>query len=219
MLNIAGPEYDFGNVLFVVIEECEHRRRGFSDEDLEEELLTAARKKLAKIKAAFDEFGGSSAYWASLDTEVLETAMPQYIAAAREMNALERTGYGVWRGGDPLARFVLGLGGLLLGSIIIALPFVPIVEGMFAFALAGFGLLYPEVKRYTHERRHFRLLNRLVNESAAYQKNARLHYMTTDDIRESFALSEPTLPSQRKAIEEGEPLTDGGHKADERADE
>lgn len=188
MLNIAGPEYDFGSVVFVVLEECEHRRRGFDDDDTEEQLLRVARAKLAKIKQAYDEFGGSPAYWKVLETEVLETAMPQYIQAAREMTALERANFGVWRGGDPAARFAFALGGLFLGSLMLALPFLKIVEAMFAFALAGLGFIYPELKRFTHERRHFRLLNRLVVDATAYQNNAKLHYMTTSEIRESFAI-------------------------------
>ena len=192
MLNIAGPEYDFGSVVFVVLEECEHRRRGFDDDEAEEQLLRVARAKLAKIKQAYDEFGGSPAYWKVLETEVLETAMPQYIQAAREMTALEHANFGVWRGGDPAARFAFALGGLFLGSIILALPFIKIVEAMFAFALAGLGFIYPEIKRFTHERRHFRLLNRLVADATAYQNNAKLHYMTTSEIRESFAIESGT---------------------------
>ena len=188
MLNIAGPEYDFGSVVFVVLEECEHRRRGFDDDDAEKELLRVARTKLAKIKQAYDEFGGAPAYWSVLETEVLETAMPQYIQAAREMTALERANFGVWRGGDPAARFAFALGGLILGSILLALPFIKIVEAMFAFALAGVGFIYPELKRFTHERRHFRMLNRLVADATQYQNNAKLHYMTTSDIRESFSI-------------------------------
>lgn len=194
VLNIAGPEYDFGSVVFAVLEECEHRRRGFDDDEAEEQLLRVAAAKLAKIRQAFDEFGGSAAYWGVLEKEVLETAMPQYINAAREMTALERTQYGVWRGGDPLARFTFALAGLVLGSVIIAMPFIKIAEAMFAFALAGAGFLYPELKRYTHERRHFRLLNRLVVDAVAYQQNARLHYMTTSEIRESFTIGRPEPP-------------------------
>jgi len=187
MLNIAGPEYDFGSVVFVVLEECEHRRRGFDDDEAEAGLMRVARDKLKKIKQAFDEFGGSPAYWKVLETEVLETALPQYIAAAREMTSLERSKFGVWRGGDPAARFAFALGGLLLGSLLLKLPFVPVFEAMFAFALAGAGSIYPELKRYTHERRHFRELNRLVTEATRYQENAKLHYMTTSEIRESFS--------------------------------
>lgn len=192
MLNIAGPEYDFGSVVFVVLEECEHRRRGLDDDEAEEAFLRIARAKLAKIRQAYDEFGGAPAYWKVLETEVLETAMPQYIAAAREMTAHERTNFGIWRGGDPAARFTFTVAGLLVGSIIIALPFVPAIETMFAFGLAGLGAVYPEIKRYSHERRHFRVLNRLVNDAVQYQHNAKLHYMTTTEIRESFAIEPET---------------------------
>jgi hypothetical protein len=187
-LNIAGPEYDFGSVVFVVLEECEHRRRGFDDDEAEEQLLRVARAKLATIKKAYDEFVGAPAYWKVLETEVLETAMPQYIQAAREMTALERASFGIWRGGDPLARFIFALGGLFTGSLLLILPLLKILEAMLAFALAGLGFIYPELKRFTHERRHFRLLNRLVADAAQYQNNAKLHYMTTSEIRESFAI-------------------------------
>jgi hypothetical protein len=190
MLNIAGPEYDFGSVVFVVLEECEHRRRGFVEGDLSAQLFATARAKLAKVKAAYDEFGGSPVYWKALEKEVLETAMPQYVIAAAEMNALELSKFDVWRGGDPLARVAFGVGGLLLGSGMMFVPYVRMFEAVFAIGFAGTGLLFPEIKRWTHERRHTRTLNRLVADAAAYQQNARLHYMTTTDIRDSFTIGE-----------------------------
>ncbi len=194
MLNIAGPEYDFGSVVFVVLEECEHRRRGFEADELEYQLKTIAKAKLAKIKKAYDEFGGSAAYWSALETEVLQTVLPQYIDAAEEMNRLERTGFDVYRRGDLAARGMFGLGGLLLGGFLLALPFVPkLFEAMFAFLVGAAGVAYPDLKRFTHERRHVRLLNRLVADAARYQQNSRLHYMTTSDIRESFQVSAPVL--------------------------
>lgn len=202
VLNIAGPEYDFGSVVFVVLQECEHRRRSFERDELEFRLTEIAKEKLKKIKAAYDEFGGSPSYWQSLEKEVLQTAMPQYVDAAEEMNVLERQKFGVWRGGDPAARFTFALAGLLIGSVIIALPFVPIFEVMFAFALAALGFLYPDIKRYTHERRHYLVLNRLVAEAQQYQSNARLHYMTTTDIRESFTLGTPSTPEETKQLTE-----------------
>ena len=199
MLNIAGPEYDYGNVVYVTLQECEHRRRGFDDEDLEDALMDVARAKLAKIKDAYDEFGGSPVYWADLEKEVLQTAMPQYIAAAREMNTQERTAFGVWRGGDPLARFVFALAGVMVSLFLLAVPFLRVFELLLALTLAAGGALYPEIKRYTHERRHFRTLNRLVAEAAAYQQNAKLHYMTHREIRESFTIaSEETTTPERE---------------------
>ena len=205
VLNIAGPEYDFGSVVFVVLGECEHRRRSFENDELEFQLMETAKAKLKKIKAAYDEFGGSPTYWKALQSEVLETAMPQYIQAAKEMNGHERNSFGVWRGGDPAARIAFALGGLVIGGILIALPFWPIVERLFAFVLGGAGFAYPDIKRYTHERRHYRALNRIIGEAAAYQRNAKLHYMTTTDIRESFhvgsAESETTASEATEARE------------------
>ena len=204
VLNIAGPEYDFGSVVFVVLGECEHRRRGFERDELEFRLMEAAKAKLKKIRQAYDEFGGSPAYWQALEKEVLQTAMPQYIKAAEQMNELERKSFGVWREGDPAARTVFGIGGLVVGGIVKALPFVPTLENIFVFALAVAGFLYPDLKRYTHERRHVRTLNRLVAEAAAYQQNARLHYMTTTDIRESFHIgtNETTTTPTETTIEQ-----------------
>ena len=202
VLNIAGPEYDFGSIVFVILGECEHRRRSFDDDELEFQMMETAKAKLKKIKAAYDEFGGSAAYWKALQSEVLERAMPQYIKAALAMNRLERESFGIWRAGDPAARTVFGIGGLLAGGLLKALPFIPTIENIFVFAFAAAGVLYPDLKRYTHERRHVKTLNRLVAEAAAYQQNARLHYMTTTDIRESFAIgeSETTTTSNEREV-------------------
>ena len=206
VLNIAGPEYDFASVVFVVLEECEHRRRGFDDDELAKQLMKTAREKLAKIKKAYDEFGGSAVYWDSLEKEVLETAVPQYIPTAREMNQLESKSFGVWRSGDPAARAAFGLGGLVIGGILKALPFIPTIENIFVFLLAAAGFIYPDLKRYTHERRHARALNRLVAEAARYQQNAKLHYMTTTDIRESFHIAPPAEdPTAEESSEKGAP--------------
>lgn len=202
VLNIAGPEYDFGSVVFAVLQECEHRRRGFDSGELEQQLLSTAKTKLAKIRKAYDEFGGSQAYWQSLEAEVLQTAVPQYIDAAQEMNELERSKFGVWRGADPVARMTFAGIGFAIGIIIILIPFIPIVEIAFAIALAALGFFYPEMKRYTHERRHFRLLNRLVADAVRYQSNARLHYMTTQDIRDSFSLGSGDTSSETEAKKE-----------------
>ncbi|HEX9458987.1 MAG TPA: hypothetical protein VGA84_07565, partial [Thermoanaerobaculia bacterium] len=70
--------------------------------------------------------------------------------------------------------------------IIIKLPFIPIAEDMFAFALTAAGFLYPDLMRFMYERRYTKVLNRLVADSARYQENAHLHYMTSDDIMKAF---------------------------------
>lgn len=185
MLNFAGPEYDFGSVVYAVLQDCEHRRRVFDDDHFERLVRSCAKEKLAQIKASFDEFGGSPLYWDALQKEVLDTVVPQYVPPAHAITKLERNAFDVWRQGDLVARFGFALVGLLIGSIIIAVPFIPIVENMFAFALTGAGFIYPDLKRFMYERRFAKTLNKLINDSAAYQESANLQYLTATDIRKS----------------------------------
>lgn len=203
MLNIAGPEYDCAQVVFALLQDCEHRRRGLDNASFEQEIEAHAEAKLAQIRRAYDEFGGSASYWEALEKEVHEVVLPQYIAGARRMNALERSSFDVWREGDLAARLVFALIGLMIGSIIIALPFVPIFEEMFAFFLTATGFVYPDLKRMAFERRHSKFLNRLVTDTARYQEDARLHYMTSEEIRDSLqpAPSELLFPDDEKSTE------------------
>lgn len=177
MLNLAGHEYDFGPVLFTVLQECEHRRRGLpadlSDSagsaESEARLTEIARAKLAEIEVCHREAGGTPAYWRELKTEVLETALPQYTRAAVAQASLEAASYGIWRQGDPLARALFGLGGLAAGGLIVKIPFIPIFEDTFAFALAAAAFFYPELRRAYFDWRYARLLNRLVVQAESYQ--------------------------------------------------
>jgi hypothetical protein len=179
MLNLAGSSFDFGQVLFAVLTECEHRRRSLDPEEAEGKLLEAAREKLAEIHESYAECGGTEDYFQDLTREVLETAMPQYIPRAIEQTRREREGYDLWRGGDPVARAAFGVLGLVLGGLLVALPFVPIFEDSFAFLLALAGFLFPEITRLFFDHRHSRFLNRLIHEAEGYQKDRRVHYLSS----------------------------------------
>jgi hypothetical protein len=177
MLNVAGPSFDFGNVLFAVLQECEHVRRGLLPNEAHGRLMEAARRKLAEIRESFDENGGTPGYWEELEREVLETSVPAYIPEAVEQTRLEKSGYDVWRRGDATARVVFALSGLVLGGLIIKAPFIPIWEDAFAFVLAVGGLLYPEVKQLVADFRHSRLLNRMIAQAEKYQ-SSRTRYVS-----------------------------------------
>ena len=182
MLNLAGPSYDYGNVLFAVLQECEHQRRALLPNEAEARLAEIAREKLAAIRASYEERGGTPGYWQQLEREVLATALPQYVPAALEQNRLEKTRYDLWRQGDPAARALFGLLGLVLGGLIIAAPFIPIFEDTFAFLLTLAGLLYPEIKKGFYDIRHAQLLNRLIKQAERYQKEQPAHYVTEAEL-------------------------------------
>lgn len=178
MLNLAGSSFDFGNVLFAVLQECEHVRRGLLPNEAQGRLMEAARRKLSEIRESYTEQGGTPGYWQDLEREVLETSLPAYIPDAVEQTRLEKSGYDVWRRGDAMARVVFALSGLTLGGLIIAAPFIPIAENAFAFVLAAGGLFYPEVKQVVADFRHSRLLNRMIAEAEKYQKSSGIHYVS-----------------------------------------
>jgi hypothetical protein len=186
MLNLAGASYDFGNVLFAVLQECEHKRRALLPNEAETRLREIARAKLAEIHESYAECGGTETYWQDLEREVIETTLPQYVSSAVEQNRLEKSNYDLWRQGDLAARLLFGLLGLVIGGLIIAAPFIPIFEDAFAFLLAAGGFLYPEIKKTYSDFRHSRTLNRLIAQAEAYQKDQRLHYMSEARLQEEL---------------------------------
>lgn len=191
MYDSSGSSFSYSNVIYSVLQDCEHRRRSFTDEQAPVALTECAREKLARIRQSYLEGMGSKAYWKELEKEVLETVVPQYVPAAIEQNRKERSAYGVFRGGDLLARLILAILGLFLGAIVIALPFIPALENLFAMVFALGGWFYPDLVRAMYERRHYALLNRLVTEGEAYQHN-RARYVSSADLADD---EEPESPA------------------------
>jgi hypothetical protein len=204
MLNLAGPSYDFGNVLYAVLQECEHVRRGLLPNEAEERLQATARAKLEEIRGSYEEMGGTRPYWDRLEREVMEAMLPQYLPAV-EQTRLEKNSYDVWRHGDPAARALLTLIGLILGGLIVKAPFIPIVEDAFAFVLAAAFFLYPEIKQLYFDRRHTRFLNRLIVQAEKYQKNERLHYVSEASLEEELGVLDEKAGRVRKSEAEGPP--------------
>jgi hypothetical protein len=205
MLNLAGSSYDYGNVLFAILQECEHVRRGLLPNEAEARLRETARNKLAEIRVSYEEMGGTDPYWNDLEREVLEVTLPQYLPAAVEQTRLERCSYDLWRQGDPAARALFTLLGLILGGLIILAPFIPIWEDAFAFVLAVAGFLYPEIKQLYFDRRHARFLNRLIVQAEKYQKDSRLHYLSEarlDEELRSVGVEKEKQPARKRQGEE-----------------
>jgi hypothetical protein len=206
MLNVAGPSFDFGNVLFAVLQECEHVRRGLSPGEAEERLIEAARRKLSEIQESYVEHGGTPGYWEELEREVLGTSLPAYIPEATEQTRLEKSGYGVWRRGDAVARVAFTLGGLALAWLIIKSPFIWIAEDILAFMLAAGGLFFPEIMQLVADFRHSRFLNRMVVEAEKYQKSSRIHYMSEARLEKELDAMGEVGRTPEKEEEEEPPL-------------
>jgi hypothetical protein len=186
MLNLAGTSYDLGNVLFAVLQECEHQRRALLPNEAPARLQETARAKLAEIHESYAELGGTGSYWRELEREVMATALPQYVPRAVEQTRLERDNYDLWRQADPAARIAFLLLGLVIGGLIWKAPFIPIWDEGVAFVAAFIGLLYPEIKKTYLDHRHARFLNRLIVHAEKHQKDQRLQYLSEARMREEL---------------------------------
>lgn len=186
MLNPAGSKFDFGNVIYAVLETCEHRRLSYDDAELEQRLRADAREKLDEIYRSYVEMSGTGSYWARLEREVLETVMPQYVREAARQNALERNDFGIWRGGDILARIGFGMGGLLLASFLRFIPGIRLVWLPSELLFAAVGVFLPEIMRWRARRRHSTRLNELIVEGERFQSDRRIHYLSEADLEDIF---------------------------------
>lgn len=195
MINLAGSSFDYGQVLFAVLQECEHRRGALLNQDAEKALREIAARKLAEIKKSYDESGGLPEYWRTLERDILEASLPHYAATAVEQTRLERSNYEIWRRADPLARGAFALAGLVVGGLVVWAPFIPIWEKAFAFVLGGAGFVYPEIKRLVFDGRYSRFLNRLVARAEKYQKDHRIHYTSNAELDEALKTLSKPLPS------------------------
>ena len=195
----AGSAYNYSNVIFAVLQDCEHRRRSFAfaEEEAGEKLMECAREQLRRVGAGYlDDGVGSPAYWRELEKEVLETVMPQYIPAAIEQNRRELRGYGVWRGGDLVARVLFAFTALIIAAFLLRVPVLPFWSKGFNFLLVLAAWFLPELLRMVSEHKHYRLLNRLVHEGEKYQRT-RARYISAADLELDKSTS----------VEEGEPVT------------
>lgn len=187
IVNVAGSEFDFDRVTFAVLEECEHRRRAMPLNGAKDGLMDVARRKLDEIHKSYVDARGSSSYWQRLENEILTTVMPQYIPAAIDQNRREKYDQEWWGGGNILGRLFMLAIGLGLAWLTLRLPFVPAIETVLAIVFAVSGWFYPEIRRWRNESRHSRLLNRLVESGAAYQRNSKIHYLSEGDLEEVFS--------------------------------
>jgi hypothetical protein len=133
---------------------------------VESRLRDVFGTELADVRARFLELFDDPAYFDRLQETVLEVALPRYLAAAERQTALEQRDYGLWRGGDLLARGVYAAAGFALGLFLVKAPFIPIPA---TWDLLAFGFLLaapfiPDAQVWLLKRRHRGALRAIVDD-------------------------------------------------------
>ena len=161
------PEFSADTITRQVLARLERQRAALAgDAPATEAAVTA---ELVAARARYLEEALPAPYFEALARELGPAIGPRWRRIAAAYTALEGRGFGIWRGGDLLARLAYVFAGLALGGICVALPFIPIWEKWFPFALAVAGYFLPDAQTRWHRRRYARQLGEVVRDFAALQ--------------------------------------------------
>jgi hypothetical protein len=162
-----NDEFSAGRIATEVLAALERRREAIVDDD--GAVRAELERALAPLRDAYRTSALPPSYFAALEEEVVRILPERWRAAATAYTALERRGFGSWRGGDVYARVVYVFAGLAVGGLCVALPFIPIWEKWFPFAVAACGWWLPDLQAAWQRRRYSRALGRLVGAVAERQ--------------------------------------------------
>jgi hypothetical protein len=162
-----GPEYAAETVSREILARLERRRASLAgDAGATAAEITAA---LTEARARYDEAGLPPPYFAALARELGPVLAERWRAVAEPYVALEGRGFGVWRGGDLIARLAFLFAGLVAGGLCVWAPFIPIWEKWFPFALAVAAFWLPDAQVAWHRGRYARQLGAIVRDAARLQ--------------------------------------------------
>jgi hypothetical protein len=162
---MVPEKYRLAAVGRFLLEQFELRRPGFREwsPQVEASLRQDAEGELQLMEKQLRELGVDDAgYWQRVRRALDEILLPRYAALATGEIELAKRDYGIWRGGDLVARATFALAGFILGIICVEVPYIPIQAKWFPALLLVLGPLFPDAVMWLHRRRWRRRLEALV---------------------------------------------------------
>jgi hypothetical protein len=153
-------EFSAERVTLQVLGALERKRQAIVDD--EGETAAAVREALVPVRQAYDEAQLPKPYLEALTREIEQAVPAAWRAIAQPYTNREKREFGLWRGGDPVARITYVFVGLLVGGLCVELPFIPIWEKWFPFALAIAAFWLPNAQVMWHKRRYARALGSIA---------------------------------------------------------
>jgi hypothetical protein len=155
------PAYSAAAVAAQVLEHLERRRAELVAGD-DARVTAEVEAALVPVEQAYREAELPEPYLAALKKELVAVVPAEWLRVARRYSTREADDFGLWRGGDPVARLTYVLVGLVIGGLILWAPFIPIWEKWFPFALAIGGWWLPDAQLAFYRRRYARALGAIV---------------------------------------------------------
>jgi hypothetical protein len=198
---MVPEKYGFAAIAQRLVSLFEVRRPGIArwDADALAWLRREADEALSQMEKQCRELGiDDPPHWRRARDVVEHVLLPRYARLAEEENALAARDYGLWRGGDLVARGTFALAGLVLGAAMVAIPWIPIYEKWFPWALFILGPFIPDAYVAWYRRKHAKRLEQLVVDLA--REGATLEtYRPLSEVQRSLGLDEPKEPSAAPA--------------------
>lgn len=168
----------------------EVRRPGISrwDAEAQDRFRAEAEAALRQMEQQCRELGvDDPPHWERARAVVRDALLPRYARLAEEENAAAARDYGMWRGGDLVARAAFALVGLVLGAIAVAVPWIPVQEKWVPWALFVLGPFLPDAYAWWYRRRYRARLDALVADLA--REGATLEaYRPLSELQQSLGL-------------------------------
>ncbi len=143
-----------------VLVQLERRRSAIVDD--ETEVRAEVERAIEPVRQAYVEAELPVVYIDRLRDELTRTLPEAWQAIAQPYTQREAHEFGIWRGGDPVARVTYVFVALALGGICVELPFIPIFEKWFPFVLAALAWWLPDAQLRWHKRRYARRVGALA---------------------------------------------------------
>jgi hypothetical protein len=166
---MVPEKYRLAAVGRFLIEQFELRRPGLKawTPEAEASFRAQAETELQRMEAQLRELGiDDPAYWRSVRGALDGVLLPRYGAIAQKELALEQRDYGIWRGGDLLARGVFAVAGFAVGVFIVEVPYIPIYAKWFPAVTMIGGPLVPDAWAWLCRKRYQRRLQAIVDDLA-----------------------------------------------------
>jgi hypothetical protein len=167
-------------------------------------LRREADEALAQMEQQSRELGVDAPRHFRRAREVVENVLlPRYLALAKVENEAAAKDYGLWRGGDLVARGAFALFGLVLGALMVWIPWIPVYEKWVPWALFVLGPFLPDAYLAWYRRKHEKKLEALVNDLAREGETLDA-YRPLSEIHEALGIGSEE-PAAARDAESGAP--------------
>jgi hypothetical protein len=203
---MVPDKYRLAAVGRYLLEQFELRRPGLREwsKAAEESFRQQAEGELLLMEKQLRELGMDDAqYWQRVRRALDQILLPRYGALATQEIALAARDYGIWRGGDLVARASFALLGFVLGIVCVEVPYIPIQARWFPALLLVLGPLFPDLVMWLHRSRWRRKLDALVADLGRASETLETYRPLSEltralELPEEHAFEAPPVPARER---------------------